>query len=119
MAKKNSKPAPAKAEKKAAAKPAAKAKVETARVDDIAAVLAERLEVSKKDAKNIYNVFSDVILETIKSGKKFAINGIGTLRIEDVPERTGRNPQTGESAVFPAHKTVKFKASSAIKEKIK
>jgi nucleoid DNA-binding protein len=35
------------------------------------------------------------------------------------PESTGRNPQTGDEIIIPAHNVVKFKVSETLKNAVK
>ena len=59
------------------------------------------------------------ILETIKEELKtdkgnVSLVGFGTFSTTDVPERTYRNPQTGEPIVKPATTVAKCKLSKTI-----
>ncbi len=42
------------------------------------------------------------------------IDGFGSFKRKDVPERTFRNPRTGEPVVAPAHQTVLFRAAKQL-----
>lgn len=52
----------------------------------------------------------------LASGEEITIRGFGTLSVVQRDERMGRNPQTGEEKLIPAHRTVKFKTSKEFKE---
>lgn len=39
---------------------------------------------------------------------------LGKLKVEDKPERQGRNPSTGEAITVPASRKVKFKPSKTL-----
>lgn len=47
------------------------------------------------------------------------MQGIGRLGIEITPEKTYRNPKTGEPLVSPAHPIVKVFVSHALKDRFK
>lgn len=82
-------------------------------------VVAERMEITKKDAGELVNVVFDVVTETIESGESVSIPGLGKFEVKEVGERTCRNPQTGEAIVVPAHKAPKFKASKTLKDALR
>ncbi len=46
------------------------------------------------------------------------ITGFGTFKVHSKKERMGRNPKTSEPAVISARKTVSFKSSRLVKNKI-
>lgn len=64
----------------------------------------------------------DGLLHTIRShlcnGFKVSITDFGTFEAQSKPERSGRNPQTGEAITIAAHMAVKFKAGKALKDAV-
>ena len=83
---------------------------------ELVAVMAEKAEISKKDAEKALKAFTDVIAEELKKGEKIQLVGFGTFEISERAQRTGRNPQTGAEMVIPASKAPKFKAGKALKD---
>ena len=83
---------------------------------ELVAVLAEKAEVSKKDAEKVLKAFVDIVGEELKKGEKVQMVGFGTFEVSERPERAGRNPQTGEVMQIAASKTPKFKAGKALKD---
>lgn len=71
---------------------------------------------TKYQLKQIVDSVFATLTTEIQDGKKITINGFGTFQMVDSPERNGRNPATGAAMVIPAHKRLKFKASSVFKE---
>lgn len=55
----------------------------------------------------------------MKDGDSVKIIDSVTLSGREVPERTARNPQTGEAVVVPAHMAPKCKFGTVVKEYIK
>ncbi len=84
----------------------------------LVAVMAEKAEISKKDAEKALKAFTDVIAEELKKGEKIQLVGFGTFEISERAQRTGRNPQTGAEMVIPASKAPKFKAGKALKDTV-
>lgn len=85
---------------------------------ELIAAVAERAELSKKDAEAAVKAFTGVVTDELKKGEKIQIVGFGTFDVTDRPARTGRNPQTGETMEFAASKAPKFKAGKALKDAV-
>ena len=85
---------------------------------ELVAAIAERTELSKKDAEAAVKAFSDVVADALKKGDKVQMVGFGTFEVVERAEREGRNPQTGETMKIAASKTPKFKAGKALKDAI-
>ena len=82
---------------------------------ELVAAMAEKAELSKKDAEAALKAFTDVVAEELKKGEKIQLVGFGTF---EVSERAGRNPQSGKEMVIPASKAPKFKAGKALKDMV-
>ena len=78
--------------------------------------IAEKAELSKKDAEKALKAFTDVVEEELKKGEKIQLVGFGTFEVSERAAREGRNPATGESMVIKASKAPKFKAGKALKD---
>ena len=80
--------------------------------------IAEKAELSKKDADKALKAFVDVVAEELKKGEKVQLVGFGTFEVSERAAREGRNPQTGETMQIAASKAPKFKAGKAFKDAI-
>lgn len=85
---------------------------------ELVAAMAEKSELSKKDAENALTSFVDTVTDELKNGGKVQLVGFGTFEVTERAERQGRNPQTGEAIMIKASKTPKFKAGKALKDAI-
>ncbi len=85
---------------------------------ELVAAMAEKTELSKKDAEKALKAFTDVVAETLKKGDKIQLVGFGTFEVAERAAREGRNPQTGETMKIAASKAPKFKAGKALKDDI-
>ena len=85
---------------------------------ELIAAVAERAELSKKDAEKAVKVFTDAVAEELVKGEKVQIVGFGTFEVAERPAREGRNPKTGEPMPIAASKTPKFKAGKALKDEV-
>ncbi|MBM7855975.1 DNA-binding protein HU-beta [Desulfohalotomaculum tongense] len=80
--------------------------------------VAEKTELTKKDAEKAVNALLESISEALASGDKVQLVGFGTFDVSERKERKGRNPQTGEEIIIPATKVPTFKAGKALKEMV-
>ncbi len=83
---------------------------------ELVAAMAEKTQLSKKDAEAALKAFIDVVSEEMKKGEKVQLVGFGTFEVSERAAREGRNPQTGETMTIAASKTPKFKAGKALKD---
>ena len=85
---------------------------------ELIAAVAERAELSKKDAEKAVKAFTDVVAEELVKGEKIQLVGFGTFEVSERAAREGRNPQTGETMTIAASKAPKFKAGKALKDMV-
>ena len=85
---------------------------------ELIAAVAEKTELSKKDAEKAIKAFTDVVAEELKKGEKIQLVGFGTFEVAERPAREGRNPRTGETMPIAATKAPKFKAGKALKDMV-
>ena len=83
---------------------------------ELVAAMAEKTQLSKKDAEAALKAFVDVVSEEMKKGEKVQLVGFGTFEVSERAAREGRNPQTGEAMTIAASKTPMFKAGKALKD---
>lgn len=85
---------------------------------ELVAAIAEKTQLSKKDADKALKAFMDVVGEELSNGQKVQLAGFGTFEVSERAEREGINPRTKETITIPASKSPKFKAMKALKEKV-
>ena len=85
---------------------------------ELIAAVAEKAELSKKDAEKAVKAFTDAVAEELVKGGKVQLVGFGTLEVAERAAREGRNPKTGNAMPIPASKTPKFKAGKALKDEV-
>ncbi|MDD3186096.1 MAG: HU family DNA-binding protein [Anaerostipes sp.] len=83
---------------------------------ELVAAIAEKTELSKKDAEKALKAFTDVVADELKKGEKIQLVGFGTFEVSERAAREGRNPRTGEAMQIAASKAPKFKAGKALKD---
>ena len=85
---------------------------------ELIVALAQKAELSKKDAEKALGAFVEVVSETLKAGDKVQLVGFGTFESKVRPARTARNPRTGEELKIAASKTAAFKVGKALKDSL-
>lgn len=83
---------------------------------ELVAAMADKADISRKDAEAALKAFTDVVAEELKKGEKIQLVGFGTFEVTERAARNGRNPQTGEEMTIPASKAPKFKVGKALKD---
>ena len=96
---------------------------------ELIAAVAEKAEISRKDAEKALKAFVDVVTDEMVKGEKVQVVGFGTFEVTERThrdntqrehterkEREGRNLQTGEPMTIPASKTPKFRPEKALKD---
>ena len=86
---------------------------------DLVAAVADKLELSKKQAELAVDTVFDTIVEGLKTNDKVVISGFGSFEVRTRAARTGKNPRTGEDITIPEQKTQAFKAGKAFKDSVK
>lgn len=87
---------------------------------ELAQVLAEKLNISKKEAEDMVNTTVDVITSTLQKGDEVVLTGFGAFSVKQRAARTGVNPQNpSEKIQIQAVKVPKFKAGKALKDALK
>jgi integration host factor subunit alpha len=86
------------------------------------ATLAERLftevGLSKRDAKEMVDLFFEEIRLTLEQGEPVRISGFGNFYLRDKKERPGRNPKTGKEVPISARRVVTFVAGQKLRARI-
>lgn len=121
------KPATAKEPKRTPAKAAPSVPVEapvtpaapvTVTLKHLAAGLAERRDMQRREAEAVVaDVFGRVV-DHLKAGERVRIGGLGIIEVKNRPARMGRNPATGEAVQIKASRKVAFRAAKDLKDAI-
>ena len=72
--------------------------------------MAEKSQLTKKDAEAALKAFIDSVQEALESGDKVQLVGFGTFETRERAAREGRNPRTKETISIPASTVPVFKA---------
>ena len=83
---------------------------------ELVAAVAEKAEISKKDADSAVNAVIESIIEAVASKDKVQIVGFGTFEARERKEKICKNPRTGEEIKIAASVVPAFKAGKAFKD---
>ena len=85
---------------------------------EVAEHLFEKVGLSKRDAKDMVEVFFEEIRESLESGEQVKLSGFGNFDLRVKSERPGRNPKTGEDIPISARKVVTFRPGQKLKSRV-
>ena len=85
---------------------------------ELITVVAQKTDLSKRDAERVVKTVFDTITEELAKGDKVQVIGFGTFEVRERQAREGRNPQNGESITIAASKSPAFKAGKALKDAV-
>ena len=86
---------------------------------ELVASIAEKANISKKDAEKALAAFVDSVAAELKAGGKVQLIGFGTFETRERAARTGINPQTKQTIKIAASKVPAFKAGAGLKNAVK
>ena len=85
---------------------------------ELIAAVAEKTDLSKKDADAAVSAVLGAITDALKAGDRIQLVGFGTFEVRNRAAKQGRNPRTGETMTVPASKVPAFKAGKALKDAV-
>ncbi len=83
---------------------------------ELIAQVAEKSDMTKKDAEKAVSAMLAAIEEALARGDKVQLVGFGTFEVRERAARKGRNPQTGEEIEIAAARVPVFKAGKSLRE---
>ena len=85
---------------------------------ELIAAVAEKANLSKKDAEAAVSAVLDAVTDELVKGGKVQLIGFGSFEVRGRAAKQGRNPKTGEAMQIPATKVPAFKAGNALKNAV-
>ena len=85
---------------------------------ELIAAVAEKADLSKKDAEAAITATVEAITAALSQGEKVQLVGFGSFEVKKRAARTGRNPRTKEVVEIPASQVPVFKAGKALKDAV-
>ena len=85
---------------------------------ELIARLADKLGLPRKRAEEAVNCIFDAMAESLASGRRIEIRGLGSFSLKQHRAYTGRNPRTGEEVDVDAKHAVHFKVGKELREAV-
>ncbi|MBC8950504.1 MULTISPECIES: integration host factor subunit alpha [Xenorhabdus] len=80
--------------------------------------LFEKLDISKRDAKDLVEMFFEEVRRSLENGEQVKLSGFGNFDLRDKNQRPGRNPKTGEDIPITARRVVTFRPGQKLKNRV-
>ncbi|WP_298188378.1 HU family DNA-binding protein [uncultured Pseudomonas sp.] len=86
--------------------------------DQLISDIAEAIDAPKSTVRAALEQLSEIVGDALENGDEITLPGIGKLKVNERPARTGRNPQTGQTMQIAAKKVVKYVPAKALSDSI-
>ena len=88
------------------------------KLTDLAAVLVEKAELTKREADFFIPLFIDVLTTGLKSDKQVKIKGLGTFKVTAVSPRESVDVNTGERILIEGRDKISFTPEVALRDRV-
>ena len=85
---------------------------------DLAEKLFEELGLSKREAKELVELFFEEIRAALEANEHVKLSGFGNFDLRNKKQRPGRNPKTGEEIPITARRVVTFRPGQKLKQRV-
>lgn len=85
---------------------------------EIAENLFQQIGLTKREAKEIVELFFEKICKALESGQHVKLSGFGNFELHDKNERPGRNPKTGQVIPVSARRVVTFRSGQKLRARV-
>lgn len=85
---------------------------------DLSKYLDQEIGLTNREAKEIVELFFQVICDFLINGQQVKISGFGNFTLHDKKERPGRNPRTGQEVPVSARRVVTFHGGQKLKARV-
>jgi len=85
---------------------------------DISEHLFNSVGISKRDTKELVELYFQQVCSALESGQQVKLSGFGNFELHDKNERPGRNPKTGEAIPVSARRVVTFRSGQKLRARV-
>lgn len=85
---------------------------------DISEQLFQEIGLTKREAKEIVELFFHQLSASLEGGQQVKLSGYGNFELHDKNERPGRNPKTGEEIPVSARRVVTFRSGQKLRARV-
>jgi DNA-binding protein HU-beta len=81
--------------------------------------MAQKYGISKKQASEELKHVLEYMVDCVSEGFDVSITGYLKVKVKEVAERMGHNPQTGDKVLIPTHNQVRVSVGQKLKQAVK
>jgi len=85
---------------------------------DLAEKLFAELQINKKDAKDIVDLFFEEVRLALEMNEEVKLSSFGNFDLRNKSQRPGRNPKTGEEIPVSARRVVTFHPGQKLRQRV-
>jgi len=85
-------------------------------IAELADQVATQQSLDKAQTRKVIEAALKAVVDAAKGGAEVALPGFGKFKVQDRPEREGRNPATGEAMTLAASRKLAFSPAKAVKD---
>ena len=74
--------------------------------------------LTKDEARELVNLIITILKKALLRDDTITLSLLGTFKLIERAARKGRNPQTGERMMIPAHRSVIWKHSARLEDRL-
>ena len=90
----------------------------TTRADILESVIASCPNVSRGEAREVFEMALEEVAATLKRGEAVKLRSFGHFNVREKRERIGRNPRTGVEVPIKPRRVLTFKASPVLLDQV-
>lgn len=90
--------------------------MEKINIDNLAAELAAKCDISQKQAKQFLKALVETIQKGIADDGMVKVKGLGTFKLIDIEARESVSVNTGERVMIESHQKISFTPETAMRE---
>lgn len=80
--------------------------------------VAQQSGITRNETIEIVEILMELMKSTLESGEDVMISGFGKFCVRNKRKRRGRNPATGDDLILDARRTVTFKCSGKLRDRV-
>lgn len=85
---------------------------------DLVDAVSDKTGLTKSSTNTAITALLKTLEDALVKGDTISLVGFGTFSVAERPERTGRNPKTGEQMIINASRTVRLKPGKNLKDQL-
>ena len=85
---------------------------------DLSDSLSQKVGISRQQSINVMEAILETLAVGLVKNGGVKLSSFGSFAVRQKSNRVGRNPKTGEEVVILPRKTISFKASTILKQRV-